>query len=168
MQLVRNLYTDDAATAASYKRKIREAKLAEELENKHPGTGKIWILDNYLNNVPYGTVGGQTAIGVQAAARMFFDKPAQRRSTLDQSALLAGLPQAPSLYNPFLDPQRAKRAPQRGAAAMVERGYISQREADAGDAARPLGVSTARYYTAASRAALLRLRPAASSSSATA
>ena len=80
MQLVRNLYTGEtrAHGVAGYKRKIREAKLAEELEDEHSGRGKQWILDKYLNNVPYGTVGGQTAIGVQAAARIYFDKPAAR------------------------------------------------------------------------------------------
>jgi len=57
MQLVRTLYISRERT---YERKIREAKLAEELENEH---SKEWILDKYLNSVPYGTVGGQAAIG---------------------------------------------------------------------------------------------------------
>ena len=72
MQLVRNLYTGERARngLAGYKRKIREAKLAQELEDRHPGRhGKLWILNKYLNIVPYGTVGGQTAVGIQAAAR---------------------------------------------------------------------------------------------------
>ena len=72
------------------------------------------ILTSYLNSVPYGTVGGQTAIGVQAAARIFFDKPVSQLD-LEQSALLAGLPQAPSEYNPFLVPRRRQRTAQRGA-----------------------------------------------------
>ena len=72
MQLVRNLYTGDRNR--NFQRKIREAKLAEELEHEH---NKTWILTNYLNNVSYGTVGGSTAVGVQAAARVFFDKPAE-------------------------------------------------------------------------------------------
>ena len=79
MQLVRNLYTGERARAgvAGYKRKIREAKLAQELEDRHPGRpGKLWIVNKYVNSVPYGTVGGQTAVGIQAAARIFFDKPA--------------------------------------------------------------------------------------------
>ena len=46
--------------------------LAEELEDSH---SKRWILESYLNSVPYGTVDGQTAVGVQAAAQTFFDKP---------------------------------------------------------------------------------------------
>ena len=74
MQLIRNLYISGERT---FQRKVREAKLAEELENVHPGrAGKEWILTKYLNSVPYGTNGGQTAVGIQAAARAFFDKPA--------------------------------------------------------------------------------------------
>jgi penicillin-binding protein 1A len=67
MQLVKNLYTADRTREglAGYQRKIREAKLAEELENEH---SKEWILEKYLNTTPYGTVGGQTAIGAEAAA----------------------------------------------------------------------------------------------------
>src|SRR5205807_1535080 len=80
------------------KYKIVQAKLAEQLEGAH---SKNWILNSYLNDVPYGTVGGQTAYGVSAASQMFFDTPVEKLS-LPQMALLAGLPQAPSEYNPFL------------------------------------------------------------------
>ena len=88
MQLVKNLYTADRARSglAGYKRKIREAKLAEELENEH---SKDWILEKYLNTTSYGTVGGQTAIGVEAAARVYFNKRA-KHLTLREAALLAG------------------------------------------------------------------------------
>ena len=61
MQLVRSLYISNERT---YTRKIREAKLAEELEDEH---SKEWILDKYLDSIPYGTVGGQSAIGIKAA-----------------------------------------------------------------------------------------------------
>ena len=71
-QLVRALYIKDPKR--DFTRKIREAKLASELEDKH---SKTWILHNYLNTVPYGTVGGRTAIGVEAAAVTFFNKHAQ-------------------------------------------------------------------------------------------
>src|SRR3954470_11200769 len=125
MQLIRNLYTKNNTRKGveGYKRKIREAKLAEELENNPPGrSGKDWILNKYVNNVPYGTVGGQTAVGIQAASRVFFHKPASKLTpaargflakpaptlTLPEAALLAGLPQAPSEYNPFLNPQKAR------------------------------------------------------------
>ncbi len=105
MQLIKNLY---AGNERNLTRKIREAKLAEELENVHKGrTGKRWILDKYLNNVPYGTAGGQEVLGIQAAARAYFSKPA-RELTLEEAALLAGLPQAPSLYNPLIYPDAAR------------------------------------------------------------
>ena len=77
MQLIRTLYT--GSREKTFKRKVREAKLAEELENVHSGRrGKAWILTKYLNSVPYGTNGGQTAVGVQAAARAYFNKPASQ------------------------------------------------------------------------------------------
>ena len=119
MQLVRNLYTGERARSgvAGYKRKIREAKLAQELEDRHPGRpGKLWIVNKYVNSVPYGTVGGQTAVGIQAAARIFFDKPASRL-TLREAALLAGLPQAPVELQPVPRQGRRHRAAQRRAAA---------------------------------------------------
>src|SRR5215472_8611815 len=102
MQLMRNLYL--GGDQRTLRQKIIEAKLALDFEKKH---GKQYILTSYLNSVPYGTVGGQTAVGVQAAARIFFDKPASQLS-LEQSALLAGLPQAPSQYNPLRDAQAAR------------------------------------------------------------
>ncbi len=98
-QLVRALYIKDPKR--DFERKIREAKLASELEEKR---SKRWILNEYLNSVPYGTVGGRTAIGVEAAAVTFFDKHADDLE-LHESALLAGLPQAPSQYNPFRNPR---------------------------------------------------------------
>jgi len=73
MQLVRNLAY--VSTERTYQRKIKEAKLAEELENER---SKEWILDEYLNSVPYGTVTGRSAIGIEAAARLFFNKPAKK------------------------------------------------------------------------------------------
>ena len=148
MQLVRNLYTGERARSgvAGYKRKIREAKLAEELENKHPGhPGKEWILTTYLNSVPYGTVGGQTSIGVAAGARMFFDKPVAKL-TLREAALLAGLPQAPSSYNPFLNPQRALARRNEVLQKMAEQGYITQQVAQK-TMQRGLGVKNNRYFT---------------------
>jgi penicillin-binding protein 1A len=148
MQLIRNLYTKNNTRKGveGYKRKIREAKLAEELENNHPGRGgKAWILSKYLNNVPYGTVGGQTAVGIQAASRVFFDKPAGKL-TLAESALLAGLPQAPSEYNPFLNPQKARARRADVLRRMADQGYITRAEAaDAMDA--KLGVKANRFYT---------------------
>jgi penicillin-binding protein 1A len=142
MQLVRNLYLPKSlADTRTLKRKIIEAKLAEELEQHHT---KAWILTNYLNDVDYGTVGGQSAYGVGAAAQMFFDKPVWELN-LAQSALLAGLPQAPSLYNPFTDVSVARARRHDVLHAMVQAHYISQSEADAADS-EPLGVKHNTFY----------------------
>ena len=127
MQLVDNTYLPHRYKSNhDLKYKIVQAKLAEQLEAQH---SKDWILDNYLNDVPYGTVGGQTAYGVAAASQMFFDKPVQKLS-LAQDALLAGLPQAPSEYNPFLHSADAQRRRSEVLQAMVTAGYITQAEAD--------------------------------------
>jgi penicillin-binding protein 1A len=139
MQLVRTLYISDERT---FKRKIHEARLAEQLENVH---SKRWILHNYINSVPYGTVGGQTALGVQAAARTFFDKPAKELE-LHEAALLAGLPQAPSQYNPFYEPEIAKRRRDRVLTKMADLGMVS-RAASQEAIARDLGVKNGRFYT---------------------
>lgn len=143
MQLVRNLYP--GTRERTLKRKVREAKLATELESDHPGPqGKRWILTQYLNNVPYGTVGGQTAVGVEAASRVFFGKPA-RRLTLAQSALLAGLPQAPSEYNPFTDARVARARRNEVLNRMAAQGYITPEKAAAARR-QPLGVKSNSYY----------------------
>ena len=141
MQLVRNLYTPETRFQKTIKRKIDEIKLATQLESEH---SKGWILTSYLNNVPYGTVGGQTAVGIEAAARTFFDEPASRL-TLPQSALLAGLPQAPTQYNPFKDARAARKRRGEVLRAMVTARYITQAQADAADAT-PLGVKHGDYY----------------------
>ena len=100
-QLARALYIKDAER--SFERKIREAKLASELEKRR---SKRWILREYLNSVPFGTINGRTAIGIEAAAQMYFSERAGDLK-LHQAALLAGLPQAPSQYNPFRNPSAA-------------------------------------------------------------
>jgi penicillin-binding protein 1A len=147
MQLVRNIYLPNERSTKSFTRKIREAKLAQELEQRHPGLGgKRWILDKYLNSVDYGTVGGQSAIGIEAASRMFYDKPA-RKLTLPQAALLAGLPQAPSEYNPFLSPSSAYARRAEVLDAMVTAGQITPAEAAEARKTK-LGVKHNRYYTA--------------------
>ena len=139
MQLMRNLYL--GGDQHTLKQKIIEAKLALDYEKLH---GKRSILTSYLNSVPYGTVGGQTTIGVQAAARIFFDKPASQLN-LQQSALLAGLPQAPSEYNPFRDAAVARERRNEVLAKMAELHYISNAQAAAAKAS-PLGVKRGYYY----------------------
>jgi len=121
-QLVRALYIKDPER--NFARKIREAKLASELEEEH---SKSWILHNYLNSVPYGTVEGRTAIGAEAAAVTFFDKHASKLN-LHESALLAGLTQAPSQYNPFRNPQAAAERRNDVLKKMLDNHYITRTE----------------------------------------
>jgi penicillin-binding protein 1A len=123
-QLVRNLYIADPER--DIERKIVEAKLAEELEQEH---SKEWILEQYLNTASYGTLEGRTAIGVEAAAQTYFSKSA-RQLSLDEAALLAGLPQSPSAYNPFLDPNAALERRNEVLGAMKDQGYINAQEYD--------------------------------------
>jgi penicillin-binding protein 1A len=146
MQLVDNVYLPKKYQSARQQRdlkyKIVQAKLATQLESKHT---KSWILDSYLNDVPYGTVRGQTAYGVGAAAEMFFDKPVSKL-TLDQAALLAGLPQAPSEYNPFIDVQAARKRRNEVLQAMVTADDITQAQANAA-ARRKLEVKPDDQYS---------------------
>jgi penicillin-binding protein 1A len=140
MQLVRNLYL--GGDQHTFKQKVTEAKLAVEYEKHH---SKRAILTSYLNSVPYGTVGGQEAIGVQAAARIFFDKPVWELD-LQQEALLAGLPQAPSQYNPFLSPGNARQRRNEVLGKMAELHYITHAQARHAEAAS-LGVRHGNYYS---------------------
>jgi penicillin-binding protein 1A len=144
MQLVDNKYLNGTKYAIHHdlKYKITQAKLAEQLEQKHK---KSWILNTYLNGVPYGTVGGQTAVGVGAASKMFFNKPVWQLD-LAQMALLAGLPQAPSQYNPFLRPNLAQTRRNQVLQAMVAAHYISQEDASKAES-EPLGVQHDTDYS---------------------
>ncbi len=138
-QLVRALYIKDPKR--NFKRKIREAKLASELEDEH---SKTWILKEYLNSVPYGTVNGRTAIGVEAASVTFFDKHVSQIK-LHQSALLAGLPQAPSQYNPFRNPQAAIERRNEVLEKMVENKSITRAEYEEA-ASKGLGLKLGQRY----------------------
>jgi penicillin-binding protein 1A len=117
-QLVRNLYIQNPEE--TIKRKLIEAHLAADEEDAH---SKRWILTAYLNTAPYGTVEGETAVGAEAAAQTYFGKPA-RDLNLTEAAMIAGLPQAPSEYNPFLDPQAALQRRNEVLGAMHDQGYI--------------------------------------------
>ncbi len=121
-QLVRNLYIQNPQD--TLERKIKEAALANELFDRHT---RSWILTQYLNTAPYGTVEGQTAVGAEAAAQTYFGKPVKELG-LKEAALLAGLPQAPSEYNPFLDPKAALKRRNEVLNSMHEQGYITAEE----------------------------------------
>jgi penicillin-binding protein 1A len=121
-QLVRNLYIRDPEP--TIERKLIEAHLAYEEEEQH---SKKWILTAYLNTAPYGTVEGETAVGAEAAAQTYYGKPA-RELELTEAAMIAGLPQAPSEYNPFLDPRAARDRRDQVLEAMADQGYITAEE----------------------------------------
>ncbi len=123
-QLVRNLYI--ANPEDTIERKIQEAKMAMEYEDEH---SKGQILNEYLNTATYGTTDGRSAVGVEAASEVFFNKSVQDLG-LREAALLAGLPQAPSEYNPFTAPDEALRRRNEVLDAMADQDYITQEKAD--------------------------------------
>jgi penicillin-binding protein 1A len=122
-QLVDIKYLDGTKYAHHHdlKYKIIQAKLANQLYSQHTRT---WILDSYLNNAPYGVVGGENAVGVGGASMAFFDKPVGKLD-LAQAALLAGLPQNPVLYNPFQYPAAARARRNEVLQAMANSNYIT-------------------------------------------
>jgi penicillin-binding protein 1A len=122
-QLVRNLCLRHPAR--DLERKIVEAKLAIEYAERH---SRREILAQYLNTATYGTIEGATAVGVGAAAKIYFSRPVWELN-LEQSALLAGLPQAPSEYNPVLEPRAALARRNAVLAKMAQLGYVSARRA---------------------------------------
>ena len=97
MQLARNLFLNPTR---SFERKIREVLLSLEIEKKFT---KDEILELYLNQIYYGS----GAYGIASAADLYFDKK-PKDLTIAEASLLAGLPQAPSEFSPFVDEQAAK------------------------------------------------------------
>jgi penicillin-binding protein 1A len=139
-QLVRNLCIRDPKR--NLERKIVEAQLAVEYSERH---SRREILGSYLNIASYGTVEGSTAVGVGAAARVFFSKPVWKLG-LPEAALLAGLPQAPSEYNPLLAPGAARARREQVLRQMEKLGYVSEARARRAMAS-PLRVDpSSRYF----------------------
>jgi penicillin-binding protein 1A len=135
-QLVRNLYTGQEKT---FTRKLKEACLAIKLAQKWP---KQKVLDEYLNTVYYGN----HAYGVEAAAQTYFSKHASEL-TLLQAALLAGLPQAPSVYDPYHNPQAALDRREEVLRAMLTNQSISPAQYNTAIHANTLGLHAGRIYT---------------------
>ncbi len=125
MQLMRNLYITNPKR--DFERKIVEAKMALDYEESN---GKKKILQQYLNTAPYGTNEGRTAIGAEAASRVYFSQPVEDL-TLPQAALLAGLPQAPSDYNPIQNPAGAKARRNEVINSMADVEMITEERAEA-------------------------------------
>jgi penicillin-binding protein 1C len=118
-QLVKNVLLSPERTLP---RKIKELMLSIQVDRKY---SKDQILEMYLNDVPYGG----TAIGVEAAAQLYFSKDVKDLD-LAQSAFLSGLPQSPSTYSPFSGNKYYIQRTQVVLGSMVRDGYISQKQAD--------------------------------------
>lgn len=122
-QLARSLYPTQIGDDYSITRKIREAMAAVALTQKY---SKQDILTMYVNQIFYG----QRSYGIEAAANTYFNKHA-KDLTLGEASLLAGLPQAPSYYDPTVNFPVAKKRQQYVLNQMVKYGYITQDQADA-------------------------------------
>jgi penicillin-binding protein 1A len=134
-QLVRNLYISNERTV---ERKVTEACLAVKLDGEW---SKQRILASYLNSVFYGNL----AYGAEAAARTYFARPA-RWLTLPQAALLAGLTQAPSVYDPFVDPARAVSRRNQVLAAMLDERMITRAQYQQAVRSRSPGLRPGTLY----------------------
>ena len=119
-QLVRNLYIKRPED--TLERKIIEAQMAMDYEEEF---SKDEILEQYLNTATYGTNAGDTAVGVESASQIYFNKSVEDVN-LGEAALLAGLPQAPSQYNPFTNPEAATNRRNLVLRAMLNEDYISR------------------------------------------
>ena len=118
MQVARNFYL---TTEKTFTRKIYEVLLTWKIESQ---LSKDQILEAYMNQIFLG----QRAYGFAAAAEIYFGKPLQDLSVAE-AAMLAGLPKAPSAYNPIVNPRRATIRQQHIIERMLDNGYISAEQA---------------------------------------
>ncbi len=123
-QLVRAvLLEEEERTEITFNRKVREIILSAELSRTYD---KDVILELYLNEIYYGNL----AYGIEAAAQTYFDKSAADL-TLAEASLLAGLPQAPALWDPYTAPDKAIGRQWEVLNQMVAEQYIGLEEAQA-------------------------------------
>lgn len=118
MQVARNVYL---STEKTYTRKIYEILLTFKLEHM---LSKDQILEIYMNQIFLGN----RAYGFAAAAEAYFDKPL-KDVTVAEAAMLAGLPKAPSAYNPIINPKRARTRQLHIIDRMLENGFITAAQA---------------------------------------
>ena len=123
MQVARNVYLSSEKT---FTRKIYEILLTFKLEHQ---LSKDQIFEIYLNQIFLG----QRAYGFAAASETYFGKPLKAVS-IAEAAMLAGLPKAPSAYNPFSNPKRAKTRQLYIIERMLENGFITKKEAESAKA----------------------------------
>ncbi|WP_406355456.1 penicillin-binding protein [Streptomyces sp. NBC_01635] len=143
-QYVKNVFVEEAgddatkvaqATQQTIGRKIRELKFAIQVEEE---LGKKKILENYLNITYFG----QQAYGVEAASQRYFSKPAKDLN-LQESALIAGLVQSPSRYDPVNDETEALKRRNTVLARMAQVGDISEEQATEASST-PLGLKISK------------------------
>jgi penicillin-binding protein 1A len=123
MQVARNFYLSSEKTIT---RKIYEILLTWKIESQ---LSKDQILEAYMNQIFLG----QRAYGFAAASEIYFGKPLKEVSVAE-AAMLAGLPKAPSIYNPIVNPKRATTRQQYIIDRMVDNGFITAEQAVAAKA----------------------------------
>ncbi|RZK99863.1 MAG: penicillin-binding protein [Rubrivivax sp.] len=121
-QLVRNLFPEDIGRSRNLGRKVKEIATALRIERIYT---KDQILEAYLNTVPFL----YNAVGIEAAARTYFDKPAKALDAAEAATLVAML-KGTNYYNPVLHPKRAKARRNLVLAQMLKRGVLSQEDHD--------------------------------------
>ncbi|MBP2645195.1 MAG: Peptidoglycan glycosyltransferase [Firmicutes bacterium] len=124
-QLVKNLFLTHERT---WGRKLEEVILSIDMELRY---SKEEILELYLNSIYFGS----GATGIADAAKIYFDKPPSELN-LAESTMLAGLPNAPSLYSPYVDFAAAKQRQAVVLSVLVKHGYIGPSTADEAKTAR--------------------------------
>ena len=133
MQLARNIFPERISREKSIVRKLKEIKVAREIEAMYP---KDKILELYLNQINLGN----GAYGIESAAQRYFGKSIKDLN-VPEAALLAGLPKGPARYNPRLFPDRAVQRRNTVIAAMRDEGKITAAEASEAQA-YPLRLAT--------------------------
>lgn len=121
MQLARNIFTEDLTREKTILRKLREAKVARDIEDRY---SKDQILELYLNQIYLGA----GAYGVETAAQRYFGKSV-REVNVAEAALLAALPKGPSIYDPRRHPERAIQRRNTIIELMRRAGVISDQDA---------------------------------------
>lgn len=138
-QIAKNLFLTRAQT---FERKFNEWLVALQIERFYT---KRQILEMYYNNFFLGA----GAYGFEAASRTYFGKPA-KDLTIEEAAMLAAIPRAPSQYSPTLNPENALKRRNIVISEMAEQGFISRAEADAAKA-KPIKLADTAYYQSQQR-----------------
>src|SRR3989442_6377732 len=134
MQLARNIFPDEIRREKTLTRKLKEARVAIEIEHNYP---KDTILQLYLNQIDLGA-GGH---GVEAAAEIYFGKSA-RDLNVAEAATLAAIPKAPFPYKPRLHSERSVRRRNVVIGLMADQGFLTPEEAELWRAYPPVLTTT--------------------------